>query len=227
MTVNITKPALNLRAELKSPPRVRRWLEQQFWFENLIANGTFDAGVTGWTASAATLSATAGRLRVAYSSNTAGWAYISAPTQIGHNYRLSAELVSLTGSKAQLWAGSAHSNASDLLADPLTVGTNVRTFAPKQATTFLSLVSNMASGQYADFDNVSLYPADAAGAVIHALPYGWKPLHVHEDGRLKREGALEDYTVSFDGFRYAVKPAIAPGAATETCIIAIREGADQ
>ncbi|WP_417257342.1 hypothetical protein [Celeribacter sp.] len=43
-----------------------------------------------------------------------------------------------------------------------------------------------------------------------ALPHGWKPKFVYVDGALYREGASEDYTVTFDGFVYTVEFAVAP-----------------
>lgn len=45
---------------------------------------------------------------------------------------------------------------------------------------------------------------------VFTLPLGWKPFKVYVDGDLKREGELEDYTITFDGFRYSVVFAIAP-----------------
>jgi hypothetical protein len=42
------------------------------------------------------------------------------------------------------------------------------------------------------------------------LPNGWKPKFIHVDGKLYREGSLEDYTVSYDGFVYSVILSVAP-----------------
>jgi len=55
-----------------------------------------------------------------------------------------------------------------------------------------------------------------------SLVRGWKPKFVYVDGALYREGASEDYTVSYDGFIYTVVMAVAP-AAVDVGIIAQRD----
>jgi len=54
-----------------------------------------------------------------------------------------------------------------------------------------------------------------------ALPKGFKPVVVFENGSLVREGSGEDYTVSFDGFVRTVVFASAP-AAVDVTILAER-----
>lgn len=54
-----------------------------------------------------------------------------------------------------------------------------------------------------------------------SLDRGWKPKFVYVNGALFREGTLEDYTVSYDGFIYTVSFAVAP-AAVDVGIIAER-----
>lgn len=55
-----------------------------------------------------------------------------------------------------------------------------------------------------------------------ALERGWRPVNVFVGGAIKKPGAGEDYTVSFDGFTYTVTFAVAP-AAVDIAIIAERE----
>ena len=50
MTVYIEKPAVNLREELASLRNQGGYQEQQFYFDGLVTNGTFDTDTTGWTA---------------------------------------------------------------------------------------------------------------------------------------------------------------------------------
>ena len=45
-----------------------------------------------------------------------------------------------------------------------------------------------------------------------AVAAGWAPLDVYVDGALKRPGAGEDYSISFDGFIHSVVFAVAPAA---------------
>jgi hypothetical protein len=54
------------------------------------------------------------------------------------------------------------------------------------------------------------------------MPKGWKPKDVFEDGLLQREGAAYDYEVVYDSFDYYVKPAVAPSATTQTCVIGVK-----
>jgi len=70
-------------------------------------------------------------------------------------------------------------------------------------------------------DNISVFETDGTD-VVHRLPKGWKPKDVFEDGLLQREGAAHDYEVVYDGFDYYVKPAVAPSATTQTCVIGVK-----
>ena len=51
-----------------------------------------------------------------------------------------------------------------------------------------------------------------SSATTFTLQKGWKPKFVHVNGSLYREGDLEDYTVTYDGFTYSVIFAVAPSA---------------
>jgi flagellar basal body rod protein FlgF len=95
-------------------------------------------------------------------------------------------------------------------------------FTPSVSTVFIRLSSSSTTGDTADFDNISVFEVDANDDVIHTMPKGWKPKDVFEDGLLQREGAAHDYTVVYDGFDYVVKPAVAPTATTQTCVIGVR-----
>ena len=53
MTVIVSKPAVNLREELASLRNQGGYQEQQFYFDGLVTNGTFDSDTSGgrlqWT----------------------------------------------------------------------------------------------------------------------------------------------------------------------------------
>lgn len=51
------------------------------------------------------------------------------------------------------------------------------------------------------------------------LPLNYKPFLVFDGGALQREGASEDYTVTYDGFIYSVVFAVNP-AAGDVAVIA-------
>lgn len=55
-----------------------------------------------------------------------------------------------------------------------------------------------------------------------ALPRGWKPKFAYVGGALKRPGAGEDYTVSYDGFNCSLIFAVAP-ATVDVGVICVRE----
>ena len=103
-------------------------------------------------------------------------------------------------------------------------GSLTETFAFTATTSMVYIglyAQSTISGEYADYDNVSLFETDGTD-VVHRMPKGWVPKDVFEDGVLQREGAANDYTVVYDGFDYYVKPAVAPSATTQTCVIGVK-----
>ncbi|WP_457572811.1 LamG-like jellyroll fold domain-containing protein, partial [Desulfolithobacter sp.] len=54
------------------------------------------------------------------------------------------------------------------------------------------------------------------------LPPGWKPVITFSGGALVKEGVADQYTVQFDGFRYAPVFAVIPASGTDVCIMARR-----
>lgn len=57
------------------------------------------------------------------------------------------------------------------------------------------------------------------------LPLGWKPYAVYLDGSRQFEGSSDDYTVTFDGFKYSVVWAVAPSNTSACHIDAERQNA--
>jgi len=57
-----------------------------------------------------------------------------------------------------------------------------------------------------------------ASTTAFALPQGMMPFAVFVAGALVREGAADDYTVTFDGFIYRVVFAVAPGSGDDVTI---------
>lgn len=57
-----------------------------------------------------------------------------------------------------------------------------------------------------------------ASTTAFSLPRGMAPYAVFNAGALSREGASDDYTVSFDGFIYTVTFAVAPGSGDDVTI---------
>lgn len=60
--------------------------------------------------------------------------------------------------------------------------------------------------------------AGDASTTDFALPRGMRPYAVFNAGALVRDGASDEYTVSFDGFIYTVSFAVAPGSGDDVTI---------
>ena len=217
MTVYTTKPAINLREELASLRNQGGYSEQQFYFDGLVANGTFDSALTGWVLTAgesATQAIVGGRLRLT-SGPSRGRTNYSFPTIKGNSYLLAVQKFIgtaplLTNLQVKAPGVTDTTNANDITIP----------FVATSTTTGITLQVEVGSS-YGEFDNVSVFETDGTD-VIHTMPKGWKPKDVFEDGLLQREGAANDYTVVYDGFDYYVKPTVAPSATTQTCVIGVR-----
>jgi hypothetical protein len=222
MTVYIEKPAVNLREELASLRNQGGYQEQQFYFDGLVTNGTFDADTnwtkgTGWTIGSGVAQFTSGGTQYAN-------IYQTVSTVVGMSYILNYDLVSISASNCSIKVysgtgiGGAVIGSDNFVSSP--VSGNV-SFTATASTTTIGLQANL-SAQNIQFDNISVFEVDANDDVIHTMPKGWKPKDVFEDGLLQREGASHDYTVVYDGFDYFVKPAVAPSATTQTCVIGVK-----
>lgn len=56
------------------------------------------------------------------------------------------------------------------------------------------------------------------------LKAGWKPKWVFDGGAKMVDGAADDYTVGFDGFKYSVAFSTAPASGTnQVCVTAVRQ----
>jgi hypothetical protein len=221
MTVYIEQPAINLREELADLRNQGTYQEQQFWYENLVTNGTFDTATTGWTAGpTTTLSIASNRLRVTNVGTVYGYAYQSFPTLIGKTYTVSVDITFNAGVARLLISTSPAATVGGNISVSAS-GSYSHTFVATTATTFVNVGNRNDTDAYNEFDNISVYESDGTD-IVHRLPKGWKPKDVFEDGSLQREGAAYDYDVVYDGFDYFVKPAVAPGAATQTCVIGVK-----
>ena len=219
MTVNITKPAINLREELASLRNQGGYSEQQFYFDGLVTNGTFDTATTGWTASDAgcSLSLVSNQLRITNNDATAGGATTPISVVAGKLYTFS---VGTSSGGVQLYLGASANQATYF--GPITANSTTWTSTVTATVYFMIKNTSTTNGATIDIDNVSVFEVDANDDVIHRMPKGWKPKDVFEDGLLQREGAANDYTVVYDDFYYVVKPTVAPSATTQTCVIGVR-----
>jgi hypothetical protein len=210
MTVIIEKPAVNLREELADLRNQGTYQEQQFYFDGLVTNGTFDSDTAWSKTGATTISGGTGNLN---GTTGVGLLFQNILT-LGKAYYVVFDVVSITGTLTVI------NNDGTTLGTYTTTGQKTLTWTHATANGNFSF--RVASGSnVASVDNVSVYETDGTD-VIHTMPKGWKPKDVFEDGLLQREGAAHDYTVVYDGFDYVVKPAVAPTATTQTCVIGVR-----
>ena len=219
MTVIVSKPAVNLREELASLRNQGGYQEQQFYFDGLVTNGTFDADVSSWTALTATVSWSAGALS-SNASGSAQGAYQNISTTAGKTYAVKVASTSATTlHRIRVHSGSF---AGAVLAESSEVSSPTAFSLTFTATSTIATVylRNGASGTVL-WDNISVFETDGTD-VIHTMPKGWVPKVVYEDGLLQREGPAHDYEVVYDGFDYYVKPTVAPSATTQTCVIGVK-----
>jgi hypothetical protein len=223
MTVYIEKPALNLREELASLRNQGGYQEQQFYFDGLVTNGTFDADTNwtklelGTTATTPTISGGVANLNRVDSGNF-GYIYQTITVKAYATYTFS---VTSTGGPVVIRAGNG-ALATNYLNDVTSVtGTKTVSFIPTQAGPIIISIFPLDNPSTLTVDNVSIFETDGTD-VIHTMPKGWKPKDFYEDGLLQREGAANDYEVIYDGFDYVIKPTVAPSATTQTCVIGVK-----
>jgi len=210
MTVLVSKPVINIREKLTALKAQCGYEEQQFYFDNLLTNGGFDSDTiwtkgTDWTIASGVATKAAGAV-----------AQLTQPSVaiIGVNYRSTYTLSNYTGSgsfRARLGSGSVGQSVA-------ANGTYIDEI-PAAHVDYAIQAVNSSCG--ANIDDTSLFLSDGTD-VVHYLPRGWLPTQVFVDGLLLREGVSDDYTVHSNGFDTWIKPAVAPTAATQTCIIGVR-----
>jgi len=208
MGVVISKPAINIREQLTELKAQQGYEEQQFHFDNLVTNGTFDTDTdwnkgTGWTIS--------GGEAVATSATSSNLTSSSATLTIGKTYLYIFTVTSISSGAVNI--GNFGNDGTSRTA----VGTYSELLVAAETTPRLRAQSSFTG----TIDNFYVFETDGTD-VIHRLPKGWKPLHVFEDGALQREGSAYDYTVEYDGFNYIVKETVAPVAPYSTTVIGVR-----
>ena len=212
MTVKVTKPAVNLREELASLRNQGGYSEQQFYFDNLVTNGTFDSDLSGWVDTESFWAVSAGR---AYHASSSAYNPLTWTLTAAGPFKLTFDSDSITAT------GTAHLLIDNVSTQLLALGANSYSLALSAGTSTVRFSREPGSTAEFYIDNVSVYETDGTD-VVHRMPKGWVPKDVYEDGLLQREGAAHDYTVVYDGFDYYVKPTVTPSATTQTCVIGVK-----
>ena len=233
MTVIVSKPAVNLREELASLRNQGGYQEQQLYFDGFVTNGTFDTGISGWTADATyggtlahdTVEFAGGGLKITHTTTYSG-AYQAISTVAGKQYVVTAnfdkagvtQTVTLEATTTTTFNSGRLAFASNGAND---TGSLQFTFTATGTTTYIHVNGDSNPSRVHYWDNISVFETDGTD-VVHRMPKGWVPKDVYEDGLLQREGSAHDYEVVYDGFDYYVKPTVAPSATTQTCVIGVK-----
>lgn len=212
-----------IERQLASPAYIEGLRDQEFWFDNLVENGTFDLSTTGWAGASASLSVASGKLRVTNGGASQGSAYQDFQTVAGQTYTARVTPTLVTATRAMIFAYG--TSGTPTLASNTDIADGVEAVLPFTADSNSSRIRlynyDAVSGLHTDFENASVYPTDGTN-IIHRMPNGWKPRRVFVDGLLLREGATHDYEIKQDPEGYYIVPAVPPGANTETCILGVR-----
>lgn len=145
---------------------VGKWLDSQYGIASIgpemVANGTFDTSIDGWTQTRGVVTWSSGAIRVARASSNSGRGTIPVACEVGATYRI---MVDRSTSGGVATAGVAvtifpTTTVGSVLSDSggsAAWSTMDRTFIATQATHWVMLETGSgADGQYAEYDNVSV-----------------------------------------------------------------------
>lgn len=189
--------------------------------KNLVTNGDFSNGTSGWNSYGASGSVASGVLTVTNGSTDHQGLVQNFKVQIGKSYTITGKVTGGT-STAKLLIGSSQGNAS-LHNTTVTAGStstvNV-TVVPTSANFYVSLQISSANGTGL-YEDITV--TEGNHHVIQSVPYGYDVKDVYIDGELAREGEAYDYEVKTDGINQWLKPTVEPTATTETVVIGVRK----
>ena len=220
MTVDFQKEAIQLRSELAM---IRGLLHQMpsklepFPFTNLVQNGGFDVGVTGWTpGNGATLTTASGQLQITSSGSGYGQAKTQIGTVTGRRYAVTA-----TRSNGYIGVGSTD-GAVNLYNNGYSAAPVDGAFTTTGSMVHVLLQNDSTASVARTWDNVSLWEADPADdAPWLRLPFGYSVKEcggfVVRDGDILHPPEWEE--INRCGQRF-IKPLVAPGHDTDFLIFA-------
>ncbi len=182
-------------------------------FRNLIPNGSFGTGITGWEAfGGASLSYVSGVMRISGgATNITQGARMYPNAIIGRRYLFKSDLVTANTNSRYLRAGGEFLNNSANYIE----GTNVLPFTCENTPPTISASVYTTSNQI-EVDNFYLWEADPEDDLPWLrLPFGHtvgKQGRVYRDGGYLMSDEYEEKTIAGQSF---IKPIVAPGVNTE------------
>lgn len=194
--------------------------------ENLVTNGTFDNGTTGWypvSGGDVTGAVVNGEYELTNTAGTPKGSTQTIDTEIGKTYTITAKARVSSGADLYLVASQTNWGFADNLGNVSTSSTsNVELSVTFTATGQQSYVYLRVGGVGVSyFDNITV--TEGSHPVIQSIPYGYDVKDVYIDGELAREGEAYDYQVKTDGINQWLKPTVEPTATTETVVIGVRK----
>jgi len=157
----------------------------------LVTNGTFDNGTTGWTATACSVSVVNGAMRITDTDGSIGYVDYRPTLEIGKAYLISAQVVTdnMSGNMILNVGTSGGSGQMGTLAMP-SVGTYSFTFTATTSQPFVNLRNTSAgAGDYWDVDNISvkevLYDQPDGTLQLFNSPDNTPRIEYNPDGTVK------------------------------------------
>lgn len=154
-------------ASVGTSPSIGRWLDQQYGSgylgSELVANGTFDNNIDGWTQTLGVVSWNSGKLRAARGAAQGGRATFALPPTVpGKTYRISVDRsiaggVSSAGVVVTITAGSTVGALLSNYAGTTSMTNYTGVFIATQTQHWIALDTGTGTeGQYAEYDNISV-----------------------------------------------------------------------
>ena len=124
----------------------------------LVTNGDFSNGITGWTAAgSATISVVGGKLRILETTAVGAWAYQVITCVVGKTYKVSFNFESVAGSLYAAFVGTTVSGTQTYLASNLSATSYQFVFTATATTQYINVQPwAVAINREALFDNISV-----------------------------------------------------------------------
>ena len=135
------------------------YFEQVDYGPELVTNGDFSNGTTGWTAqNSGSLSVVSGAMRISNGADAVGYAYQSITTEVGKTYQLTVRVITGSSATASVYVGTSIGGGQLGGIGSISSTRNYSTtFKATTTTTYINPLNLQAvNGRYTDFDNISV-----------------------------------------------------------------------
>lgn len=160
------------------------------WFNTsghgeLVTNGTFDSGTTGWTALNGVTSNPSNTLQFTANLSVLAYVYTSISTTVGSTYTLKVTTNSMSDSQVWLYIGSTYNNGDAYLhsgSTPWTLGIKDVVFTAVSTTTYICF--RIDNGRVVNLDNISVFATEIVPTteITNSRNYLNHIVHADNDG---------------------------------------------